>query len=540
MKTAFFKKLISLVLAALFVFALPVCISAADASVSVSAADTALGKNVSVKVAFSASDIGAASATLEYDPSVLQFVSGTDAHSSEAGKVKIVLVAGSAGKTGLNTTLVFKTLKLAETSLSINSSQIIAFGTEKEIGRPTALETLKIYDPNSLIVESLSVTVPARTAYPKNGKFDTAGFKVTAKFKDGHTEDVTAKATVSGFDSSSVGEKTVNVSYGGKSADFNVHIFGFKSAKLTLSGKIIINFTVDFGGADKNGYTMGALFFRNKPTDAELMSAHASGQGITEYGTNDGYPMFGYDDITSKEMNDLIYCAIYAEKGDKVYFTNATSMSAAKYVGLAFNNYSDTKLRTMLVDMLNYGSAAQTYFGYRTGELANSALTSAQKKYGSTANVSLNTQAKSLKDSLSSENVKFRSASLTLENEISVNYSAAIMGGTVKKAELLLFDSYTEGGTYDKTTAVLANPMELSGDVYKGKFTNLTSKDMRKVLYVRVHVTYEDGTEEYSNIYRYSIETYAHTVRNGNYAAGLKNLTESMMRYGDSASKYFV
>ena len=46
--------------------------------------------------------------------------------------------------------------------------------------------------------------------------------------------------------------------------------------------------------------------------------------------------------------------------------------------------------------------------------------------------------------------------------------------------------------------------------------------------------------EEYSNIYRYSIETYAHTVRNGNYAAGLKNLTESMMRYGDSASKYFV
>ena len=518
---------------------IPAFAAAEKASLSINVSDVTLGQTAQAQIVFNADNIGAVSAVVEYDPEILEFVSGTDAHSPDKGKVNVVMVAGAEGKTELSSVLNFNTLKEGAASVKVVSSRVLDFSSEIEIGAPTATADFNVKTDVQAKVISLNVTEPERTVYPKGANPDTDGLKVVANYSDGSAQDVTLQCEIQGLDTSSVGEKTVLVSFGGCSESFKLHVFGFKSAKLTLMAKIIINFTVDFGGADADGYTMGTLFFKEKPSDDEMLRAYRAGEGITEHGTNNGYPMFGYDDVTSKEMNDLVYCVLYAAKGEDVYFTKATSMSAAKYVASAFNNYREELLRTVLADMLNYGSAAQTYFNYNADVPANSGLTAEQKAYASKNNAELASYAKSIRDELSSEQVKFKSVGLTLENEISVNYSAAVTGGQVKDIRLLVFDDYTEGGTYDNSTARYKNPMTLSGDVYKGKFTNLSAKEMRKMLYVRVHVTYEDGTEAYSNIYRYSIETYANIVRSGNYPASLKALTEAMMKYGDSAAKYF-
>ncbi len=57
------------------------------------------------------------------------------------------------------------------------------------------------------------VSLPAKTSYFLKGSLDRTGLSVRANYNDGTTADVTSKCTLSGFDSSVAGTKTVTVSY---------------------------------------------------------------------------------------------------------------------------------------------------------------------------------------------------------------------------------------------------------------------------------------------------------------------------------------
>ena len=88
---------------------------------------------------------------------------------------------------------------------------------------------------------------------------------------------------------------------------------------------------------------------------------------------------FGFANISAKEMADDIYVTIY--NADGVAISNEYTESIRSYV-MRILDGQNAKTRTMLVDMLNYGAAAQAEFGYGTDDLANSQLTAAQKAYG--------------------------------------------------------------------------------------------------------------------------------------------------------------
>ena len=50
------------------------------------------------------------------------------------------------------------------------------------------------------------------------------------------------------------------------------------------------------------------------------------------------------------------------------------------YANTMLSYYSNNaKMRTLLVDLLNYGASAQTFFGYNTANLVNKDLTEEQK-----------------------------------------------------------------------------------------------------------------------------------------------------------------
>ena len=59
--------------------------------------------------------------------------------------------------------------------------------------------------------------------------------------------------------------------------------------------------------------------------------------------------------------------------------------SVRDYVMRNFSKNSFAKAQTVMVDMLNYGAAAQENQGYKVNDLANNQLTDAQKAYGSTS-----------------------------------------------------------------------------------------------------------------------------------------------------------
>ena len=87
---------------------------------------------------------------------------------------------------------------------------------------------------SAVTLSSISVkTMPSKTVYLVGEEFNPAGLTLTAKYSDGSTKTISSGYSISGFSSNTVGEKTVTVSYQGKSTTFKVTVSG--EAKLTAS-----------------------------------------------------------------------------------------------------------------------------------------------------------------------------------------------------------------------------------------------------------------------------------------------------------------
>ena len=70
-----------------------------------------------------------------------------------------------------------------------------------------------ILDTLTYRLTQVEVTAPTKTTYTQGEALDTTGMVVTATYGDGSTADVTALATVSGYDAETIGTQTVTVTY---------------------------------------------------------------------------------------------------------------------------------------------------------------------------------------------------------------------------------------------------------------------------------------------------------------------------------------
>jgi hypothetical protein len=68
----------------------------------------------------------------------------------------------------------------------------------------------------------IEVTAPAKKTYEIGETLDTKGIVVTAKYSDGSSKEITEGYGLSGFESEAAGNKTVTVTYEGKTATFEV------------------------------------------------------------------------------------------------------------------------------------------------------------------------------------------------------------------------------------------------------------------------------------------------------------------------------
>lgn len=400
---------------------------------------------------------------------------------------------------------------------------------------------LKKYAPTSqgIVIEC------SQLVYPKKSTALSDDFKVVEKFSDGTSVDLTADCEITVPDMSTNGVKTVEVKYKDTTLTQDIYVFGTKGISLNLEGRIIINYYTEYPNYEDAGYTPGVLFFKQneEPTQNEISSAYGSGLGVTDFYIEDGYLIFQYDKLAAKELSENVYIVTYAVEDGNPVFGAPQKFRVMDYKNMVFSGSSDSKLLTLIVDMLNYGSAAQTYFAHNTSTLANSELTKAQKAYATSTTPTVRKRTTAYSDYLSSSNVKIKSASISLDNEIVVNYYATIDAGEreIESANLLVFDNFEEEQTYDKTTADKTYEMFIpqGKEEYCGNIPNIVAKDMRKLFYARVHVTYTDGTEEYSSIRSFSVEDYAYQALNTPSASqGLKDLMKAMIKYGDSASSY--
>lgn len=254
-----------------------------------------------------------------------------------------------------------------------------------------------------------------------------------------------------------------------------------------------------------------------------------------DYTISGGRVVFTYSGITAAEMNDEVRATFYVKGLDgKLYCSPVKVTSICGYVDTALTSGTCTDaLRTCLIDMLNYGTAAQNYFGRHTDALANSGF-EAYQQYASTA---LNTEVTSVKETVptgcANNLVTKFSAKLDMNSSIGLCYTvtgvSAFVAADLANLKLVIKD---EAGNVLDTIEGDALSIDAKGRIVGTTFV-LTARQMRTPVYATL---YSNGNVA-SDTFVYSIASYLIDVQTNMPGSTLEDMIEAMIIYGDSADK---
>lgn len=134
----------------------------------------------------------------------------------------------------------------------------------------------KTVDFNILVVDISGIevkTMPTKVEYQKGDVFDTTGLSILVKYTDGTSETKTTGFEVSGFDSPSVGEKTITVTYKTHTATFKVTVYDLSGIRITsFPSKVYYKIGETF---DPSGLTVAEV--RQDGTEKEITDYDISG-----------------------------------------------------------------------------------------------------------------------------------------------------------------------------------------------------------------------------------------------------------------------
>jgi hypothetical protein len=232
-------------------------------------------------------------------------------------------------------------------------------------------------------------------------------------------------------------------------------------------------------------------------------------------------------------MNDIVKAKVCMTDNGKAYTSNTDEYSIAQYAYSQLRkNGSAEALKLLCVDLLQYGTAAQRFKGYRTNALADSQMDLDE--------LMLMTELKNVTFQNINETVDFPSQilvnwggkALDLTSKVGIKYVVDLTGYSGNIADLNLRIRYTDSKGVVQT-AVLTNMEEyrVEAGLYAFTFNGLLASELRTPLEAVVC----QGDTAVSTTIRYSPDTYGNG-RTGN----LLTLCRALFAYVDSAKAYFV
>ena len=303
---------------------------------------------------------------------------------------------------------------------------------------------------------------------------------------------------------------------------------------LDLQGTISLVFYAAFDGVSPDNAKM--LFWTSPQAEYTEKTAERTEKcsGKTAYGYK-----FEYKNISSKDMNKAVYARLMAvdDSGQTVY-SDAPS-EGYSVVSYAENMLRNEKLHPLLVRMLNYGAAAQEYFG-SDDEPANSILPSGERATDYTRIYSSSSRTVA-EDATEKCGAQIKGKTLSLEGDISVNYYIEPGNEPFDEAGMLFWNEHTYSSVplhIMGTESYKTGYYEENGGYMVFTFPNIVSSAMNEQIYARVY-TKKGDTYKYSDIDSYSVRDYAANQLSRNTDKALVKLLRTLMLYGDEAEKYF-
>ena len=300
---------------------------------------------------------------------------------------------------------------------------------------------------------------------------------------------------------------------------------------ISVGAEMVVNY--NFMGSVVSSYTDFYLEVKKDVAGAQpVVTTFGVGEGHTPMASvihpATGMPLLynaSYNGIAAKEMGDNFATTLYAIAADgKVYRSETVVSSIKNYLVSKINDANSIpEMKTMAVDMLNYGALAQIRFDYNAGMLANNTLTVAQAAYGTKG-------IPTAKDYYtvvgSGANV---TANITVGSRVELSLSCIASGiSDPSKVNCVIMDEEYK---------ILANPevTNIAGVMFYAKYDNVGAKEMRDL----IRIMFYDGEKLISKITTWSVESYvAQTRVNPNATVQEINVANAMLTYGDSVAAY--
>lgn len=254
-----------------------------------------------------------------------------------------------------------------------------------------------------------------------------------------------------------------------------------------------------------------------------------------------------------KDNIDVVAYSTIEKDGQTVEVWGPTySRSVLTYVNTQINNASIASdsasdkikaLRTMLVDMLNYGAAAQVKANYGLDELANAGLTDTQKSWASSDISGWNTVKNYNAEPIENPTARFAAGGLMLNDAVIPRVTFALLDGTVDINDITMRVE-VGGQTFDYTLAddpdnfvfyKSATGALGQENRYYFYFTDILANQMSEAIRFQILV---NGVAV-SSVCTYSVESYVYDVYNLSSDTD-KALMMSMMKYGKAAYTYGI
>lgn len=314
---------------------------------------------------------------------------------------------------------------------------------------------------------------------------------------------------------------------GGYSERLNLHItcikpeeLTFDRASLTLQNNIKVNFFVEKDPIIAGGFTgLYTVFEMNGKRVTVSDYREVNSQGIDYY-------VFSFSNIAPNLMNDRIEATLYAFIDETEYSGNTIEYSVSDYCYAMLESTEDQKMRTLIVDLLNYGAASQTYTGYNTDALVNDSLTAEQIAWGTATDPELESHTDGEYITVSDPALEWTGVSLILNDSVTMKFIFTVE--SIDGVTLRIADKNN-----DIIAEIAAEEIKKSGNSYIAKFKGLNAGQMSEVVYITAYR--ED--EAISNTLSYSIESYV-AAKQHDEDANLAALVTAMMKYGNSAYAY--
>ena len=244
------------------------------------------------------------------------------------------------------------------------------------------------------------------------------------------------------------------------------------------------------------------------------------------------YYRFDYSKLHAKELGDTLTATLSFTRDGDEYSVQVDTYSLKEYALERLVASSDAKFKTLLTELLNYGAAAQVYFGYRTDALVNAGIDGsfARGGYDAITGTEPGEDTGEYPASIKASNILFGNK-ITLLAATSFAKDSDLSGVSLRIRYTDRYGTKTEK-FIDGSAFIYRD--DVAG--YTAYFDGLKASEFRTVM----ELTLIKGGNDISKTVKYSLDTYAKNRLKSSEDANFRALLEKTLIYSDSAKDYFA